>query len=84
MNSQIGFAAFSMDASFGLEGIYKDKLFIRLGKNSINNSTGGLGMQWDGFGIDYAFLSSNSTDGLGNHHLISLGFSLDWIKSKLK
>ncbi|MBT3180013.1 MAG: hypothetical protein HOB40_09875 [Candidatus Marinimicrobia bacterium] len=84
LNSQIGFAAFSMDASFGLEGIYKDKLFIRLGKNSINNSTGGLGMQWDGFGIDYAFLSSNSTDGLGNHHLISLGFSLDWIKSKLK
>jgi len=83
LDSQLGLGPFSVDGSFGIEGIYKDKLFIRLGRNSVNNSTGGLGIQWDGFGIDYAFLSSSSSDGLGNHHLISLNFSMDWVKSKL-
>jgi len=83
LDSQLGFGSFSVDGSFGIEGIYKDKLFIRLGRNSVNNSTGGLGVEWEGFGIDYAFLSSNSADGLGNHHLISLNFSLEWVKSKL-
>ena len=83
LDSQLGFGSFSVDGSFGIEGIYKDKLFIRLGRNSVNNSTGGLGMKWDGFGIDYAFLSSSSSDGLGNHHLITLNFSVDWVRSKL-
>ena len=83
LDSQLGFGSFSVDGSFGIEGIYKDKLFIRLGRNSVNNSTGGLGMKWDGFGIDYAFLSSSSPDGLGNHHLITLNFSVDWVRSKL-
>jgi hypothetical protein len=83
LDSKLFFGSFSVDGSFGIEGIYKDKLFIRFGRNAVNNSTGGLGMQWDGFGIDYAFLSSSSSDGLGNHHLISLNFSLDWVKSKL-
>ena len=83
LDSQLGFGSFSVDGSFGIEGIYKDKLFIRLGRNSVNNSTGGLGVEWEGFGIDYAFLSSSSVDGLGNHHLISLNFSLEWVKSKL-
>ena len=83
LDSQLGCGSFSVDGSFGIEGIYKDKLFIRLGRNSVNNSTGGLGMKWDGFGIDYAFLSSSSSDGLGNHHLITLNFSVDWVRSKL-
>jgi hypothetical protein len=83
LDSQLRFGSFSVDGSFGIEGIYKDKLFIRLGRNSVNNSTGGLGMKWDGFGIDYAFLSSSSSDGLGNHHLITLNFSVDWVRSKL-
>ena len=83
LDSQLGFGSFSVDGSFGIEGIYKDKLFIRLGRNSVNNSTGGLGMKWDGFGIDYAFLSPSSSDGLGNHHLITLNFSVDWVRSKL-
>ena len=83
LDSQLGFGSFSVDGSFGIEGIYKDKLFIRLGRNSVNNSTGGLGLKWDGFGIDYAFLSSSSSDGLGNHHLITLNFSVDWVRSKL-
>ena len=83
LDSQMGFGSFSIDASFGIEGIFKDKLFVRLGRNSVNNSTGGLGVQWDGFGVDYAFLTTNATDGLGNHHLISLNFSLDWVRSKL-
>ncbi len=83
LDSQLEFGPFSVDGSFGIEGIYKDKLFIRLGRNSVNNSTGGLGVKWEGFGIDYTFLSSSSADGLGNHHLISLNFSLEWVKSIL-
>jgi len=83
LDSQLGFASFSVDGSFGIEGIYKDKLFVRVGRNSVNNSTGGLGMKWDGFGVDYAFLAPNLGSGFGNHHLISLNVTLDWVKSKL-
>ena len=83
LDSQIGFSSISIDGAFGIEGIYKAKLFIRLGRNAVNSSTGGLGVRWDGFGVDYAFLSTNSDGGLGNHHLISLRFSIDWVKTKL-
>ena len=83
LDSQLRFGSLSLDGSMGLEGIYKDKLSIRMGRNSVNNSTGGLGVKWDGFEVDYAFLTSNISSEMGNHHLISLTLSLDWILSRV-
>jgi len=79
LDSQLRIGSLSLDGAIGVEGIYKDKLSIRMGRNSINNSTGGLGVKWDEFEIDYAFLTSNLSSDMGNHHLISLTLSLDWI-----
>ena len=83
LDSQLRIGPLSVDGALGLEGIYKDKLSIRMGRNSVNNSTGGLGVKWDGFEIDYAFLTSNVSGEMGNHHLISLILSLDWILSRV-
>lgn len=83
LDSQLGFGSFSVDGSFGMEGIIKDKFSIRIGQNAVGNSTGGIGVQWDGFGVDYAFLSSPSADHLGNHHLVSLNVKMDWVKEIL-
>ena len=79
LDSQLRIGSLSLDSALGLEGIYKDKLSIRMGRNSINNSTGGLGVKWEGFEVDYAFLTSSLSGEMGNHHLISLTLSLDWI-----
>jgi len=83
LDSQIGFGDFSVDAAFGLEAVYHQKLFIRMGRNALNNTTGGLGVQWSGFGVDYAFQMTQTIEGLGNHHLISLNVGLDWLKKTL-
>jgi len=83
LDSQVGVGVFSMDASYGLEAIYKDKLFFRFGRNSLKNTTGGLGVQWPGFGFDYAFQLTQTIEGLGNHHLISLNMTGEWVKDKL-
>ena len=82
IDSQFKSGSLSIDTSFGFEGIYKDRLFFRLGRNNLSSATGGLGIKWNNYGIDYAFLSLNSVAGLGSHHLISLNFSLDWVLEK--
>lgn len=83
LDSQLAAGAFSIDASFGLEAIIKDKLFFRFGRNVLNNATGGLGVHWPGFGIDYAFQLTQTIEGLGNHHLVSLIVTEKWVKEKL-
>jgi len=40
-------------------------------------------VKWEGFEVDYAFLTSNVSGEMGNHHLISLILSLDWILSRV-
>ena len=76
LDSQIRNGKFSMDTAFGLECIYNDKVMLRLGRNSVNNLTGGIGCSWDGFGIDYAFISPADNVDIGTHHLISISLSV--------
>ena len=45
---------------------------------------GGIGIDWDKFIIDYAFLPSAINGIFANHHLISLSIYLDWVLSKIK
>ena len=75
--------AFSIDASYGFEGVYNDKVMIRAGRNSVNNLTGGIGLAWDGLRVDYAFLSTHDNGGLDIHHLISLSVSLEMFIHKM-
>jgi len=83
LDSQIRNGNFSMDTAFGLECVYNDKAMLRLGRSYVNNLTGGIGFSWDGFGIDYAFISPADNVGIGTHHLISISLSLELVKSKM-
>jgi len=82
MDSPISHEDNSIDISMGIETIFKEKLMLRLGRNSLSHITGGLGMNWDNFLIDYAFSLSNADGTLGNNHLLSIGISIDWIASR--
>jgi len=84
LDSDYRYKNFSIDVSYGLEAIYKQNLMIRIGKNSVNNITGGLGLKWDHISIDYAFLSSLTSSEIGNHHLITINLSYNWILYRLK
>ena len=84
LDSDYRYKNFSVDASYGLEAIYKQNLMVRIGKNSVNNITGGLGLKWDYMSIDYAFLSSLTSSEIGNHHLITINLSYNWILYRLK
>tara|TARA_B100000686_G_scaffold295692_1_gene326734 strand:+ start:9052 stop:10122 length:1071 start_codon:yes stop_codon:yes gene_type:complete len=83
LDSQIRIGKAAFDTSFGFEIIAKNMLFLRLGKNQLGNMTGGLGLSWIDFGIDYAFLISDIDSNLGNHHLLTLRVSLHWIRSMI-
>ena len=84
LDSQTSIGPLSIDASSGLEIIISDKLFFRLGHNIFNNITGGVGVYWDGFNLDYAFLTSTIVDNLGNNHLISFNIKTEWLKQQIQ
>ena len=83
LDNQIKFGNFSLDDAYGVECIYQSNTMVRFGKNTNNDKTGGIGLRWKNFGIDYAFLGALNSSVLGNHHLLSLIVSSDWISSKL-
>ena len=75
---------YSIDILYGIEAIYKEKIMLRLGQNSVYELTGGIGIDWNDFIIDYAFLPSTINGIFANHHLISLSVSVDWLFSRFK
>ncbi len=74
----------SIDILIGLEAIYKQKLMLRLGQNSLYQLTGGIGINWKSLIIDYAFLPSSINGIFANHHLISLSINLDSLIARIK
>ena len=75
---------FSIDILFGLEAIYKQKLMLRLGQNSLYQLAGGVGINWKNLIIDYAFLPSSINGIFANHHLISLSINVDSLIATIK
>ena len=67
--------------SYGLETVYNNRLFIRIGRDIFYRSTGGIGLYWNGFVLDYAFLGSFGTGLEGNHHLISINIEFEYFLS---
>jgi len=79
MDSNIKYKSLALDRSYGLEVIYRKNIMIRFGKNSVNDGTGGIGLRWEKMGLDYAFINTSKDASLGNHHLISISLSTEWI-----
>ena len=83
LDSHLRYGDFSIDGAYGIEIVYDKKTMVRIGKNPVNDFTGGIGLRWNHLGIDYAFINALNSSALGNHHLISLIVSSDWIISRL-
>ena len=65
-----------IEKCFAFEGSLNDNLYIRLGKDIFSRSTGGVGLIWETFSLDYAFLGSTNNGLGGNHHLITINVNL--------
>ncbi|MBA65919.1 MAG: hypothetical protein CMG55_08980 [Candidatus Marinimicrobia bacterium] len=83
LDTQYYLGNLSFDMSFGIEGIYKEKIMLRLGQDSYKKLTGGIGLDWGKIILDYAFIPSSISGILANHHLISISFTIDWVLSKI-
>ena len=64
----------------GFNGVYDNKIALRLGRNAIGSTTGGIGLSWDNLSLDYAFLNEPSGSGLGASHMVSLPVNSNWIR----
>jgi len=64
----------------GFNGVYDNKIALRLGRNAIGSTTGGIGLSWDNLSLDYAFLNEPSGSGLGVSHMVSLAVNSKWIR----
>lgn len=84
LNSLYYNGGLSIDVLLGLEAIYKEKIMLRLGQNSLYQFSGGVGIDWEKLIVDYAFLPSSINGIFANHHLISLSIYLDWLIARIK
>ena len=84
LDTQINFGRLNLEPSIGLELKIIERICVRLGKSRLNVLTGGLGLNWKLFNLDYAFLASNFGSELGNHHLFTVSISKDILLKYLK
>jgi len=68
---------------FGFNGVYDNKIALRLGRNTIGSTTGGIGLSWDNLSLDYAFLNEPTGSGLGVSHMVSLSINYGWIRGMI-
>ena len=72
-----------IEFSGGIEAIYKQKIFARVGVYPSGTVATGLGIFWGNLTIDYAYVLDNSIAGIDRNHLITIGLSSDWLKKKV-
>ncbi|NOZ75183.1 MAG: hypothetical protein GXO90_07360 [FCB group bacterium] len=68
----------------GVEVDVRDKLFIRLGRNSVQSLTGGLGLNWKHVTVNYALQMAPPGSDLGQTHLVSFDLDTGWMKETLR
>jgi hypothetical protein len=81
-SAQIALGPVSIDTHWGLEYRFKDIIAIRGGYNDLNMFSIGAGLSLPKLSVDYAFMSFNGHEQLGNTHRIS--FSLRFEQEKWK
>ncbi len=84
LNNQLQIGNINLNSSTGVEIIYDSKIFFRFGQNQMGSGTGGLGLRWPAFSLDYSFEASDRDSGLGNNHLFTISIFPDWIREYLK
>ena len=82
IDSRLIFDKIPTDLSFGIETVYKNSLFFRLGIFQRGTFSSGIGLLLNDISFDYAFLNDGSLNGIEKNHLLSINVSFDWIKKQ--
>ena len=69
-----------MEFSAGFEAILKKKLFFRIGMFQRGTLASGIGLSWNDFIVDYAFLNDGSLNGIEKNHILSVSISTEQLK----
>ena len=83
INDDINLGNHGANIRFGFNGVYDNKIALRLGRNTIGSTTGGIGLSWDNLSLDYAFLNEPTGSGLGVSHMVSLSINYGWIRGMI-
>ncbi len=70
--------------SAGIEAGYKKHLFVRLGRNQVQSVTGGIGLNWSHYTLNYAIQLAPQGSDLGQTHMLSFDLETQWAVEKLK
>lgn len=76
-SSQVALGPVSFDSHWGLEYRYKDIVSLRGGYNDLKMFSVGAGLNLPKLSFDYAFLSFNGQEQLGNTHRISFSLRIE-------
>ena len=80
IDSDLVLGKIPMEFSAGFEAIFKKNLFFRFGMFQRGTLASGIGLRWNDFNIDYAFLNDGLLNGIEKNHLLSVSVSIEWIK----
>ena len=80
IDSELVLSRIPMEFSAGFEAILKKKLFFRVGMFQRGTIASGIGLSWNDFIVDYAFLSDGSLNGIEKNHLLSVSISTEQLK----
>ncbi|MEL0338265.1 MAG: hypothetical protein VXA50_07885 [bacterium] len=80
IDSELVLGEIPMEFSAGFEAILKKKLFFRIGMFQRGTLASGIGLSWNDFIVDYAFLNDGSLNGIEKNHLLSVSISIERLK----
>ena len=80
IDSELVLGKIPMEFSAGFEAILKKKLFFRIGIFQRGTLASGIGLSWNDFIVDYAFLNDGSLNGIEKNHLLSVSVSIERLK----
>ena len=80
IDSELVLGKIPMEFSAGFEAILKKKLFFRIGMFQRGTLASGIGLSWNDFSVDYAFLNDGSLNGIEKNHLLSVSISIERLK----
>lgn len=81
LNDDFSLGSIGAQLSGGLEIGYRQKVYLRVGRNPITDFSLGVGLSFPFGGLDYAFSPSPGSSVLGSSHHVALNLRLDYLHS---
>ena len=81
LNDDFSLGSIGAQLSGGVEIGYKQKVYLRAGRNPLTDFSLGVGLKFPFGGLDYAFSPSPVNSILGSSHHVALNIKLDYLHS---